>query len=58
MRKIYATASIAFLSILVACETESGIANSIADVGPDYQVSAVQLFAEYESNEAAADKKY
>ena len=46
------------LALLVACQTETGIAKEIADKDPMFEVSAVQIAAEYESNESAADDKY
>ena len=58
MKMIFAAVLLALLAILAACETETGIAESIADEDPEYRVSAVQLFAEYEANEPAASEKY
>jgi hypothetical protein len=43
---------------LIACETEEQVAKKIEDVAPVFQLSAAQLFAEYEANEVAADVKY
>lgn len=58
MKLISAAALLALLAILVACDTEAGIAKSIADQDAEFRVSGVQLFAEYESNEPAASEKY
>ena len=58
MRRISSTVVLAFLVFLVACETESGIAKSIADKDPEFRISAARLFAEYESDEATANEKY
>lgn len=58
MRRISSAVILTFLIFLAACETESGIAESIADEDPEFRISAVQLFAEYEANEAAANEKY
>ena len=46
------------LALLVACQTETGVAKEIADKAPAFEVSAVQIAAEYESSESAADDKY
>ena len=46
------------LALLVACQTETGVAKEIADKDPTVEVSAVQIAAEYESSESAADDKY
>ena len=46
------------LALLVACQTETGVAKEIADKDPTFEVSAVQISAEYESSESAADDKY
>ena len=58
MKTISAAVLLALLAILAACETETGIAESIVDEDPEYRVSAAQLSAEYQSNESAADEKY
>jgi len=58
IKRIFAAVLLALLAILTACETESGIADSIADQDAEFRVSAAQLFAEYESNEPAANEKY
>ena len=58
MKFIYAAALLALLAVLAACDTETGIAKSIADQDAEFRVSAVQLFAEYESDEPAASEKY
>jgi len=49
---------LALLAILVACETETGIAKEIADKEPELVVSAAQMVADYEENESAGDEKY
>ena len=49
---------LAFLIILSACATEFGIAKSIEDEEPEFRISAIQLAAEYESNESTANEKY
>ena len=46
------------LAMLVACQTETGVAKEIAGKDPIFEVSAVQIAAEYESSESAADDKY
>ena len=43
------------LAVLVACETETGIAKDIVDQEPDFCVSAAQMVADYEASESAAD---
>ena len=58
MKLISAAALLALLAVLAACDTETGIAKSIVDQDAEFRVSAVQLFAEYESDEPAASKKY
>ena len=58
MRLISAAALLALLAVLAACDTETGIAKSIVDQDAEFRVSAVQLFAEYESDEPAASEKY
>ena len=35
------------LAVLVACETETGIAKDIVDQEPDFRVSAAQMVADY-----------
>jgi len=52
------TALLALLAVLVACETETGIAKEIADKEPELVVSAAQMVADYEENESAGDEKY
>jgi NAD-dependent DNA ligase len=49
---------LALLAVLVACETETGIAKEIADKEPELVVSAAQMVADYEENESAGDEKY
>ena len=46
------------LALLVACQTETRVAKEIADKDPTFEVSAVQIAAEYESSESVADDKY
>ena len=46
------------LAMLVACQTETGVAKEIADKDPTFEISAVQIAAEYASSESAADDKY
>ena len=58
LKSIIATALLAGLAVLAACETEFGIAEEIAEQDAEYRVSAAQLFDEYESDEAAANEKY
>jgi len=49
---------LALLAVVVACETETGIAKEIADKEPELVVSAAQMVADYEENESAGDEKY
>ena len=58
LRRISVAAILAFLIVLTACETESGIAKAIVDEEPEFRISAAQLAAEYESDESAANDKY
>ncbi|GIT02581.1 MAG: hypothetical protein CM1200mP27_12060 [Chloroflexota bacterium] len=44
------------LAMLVACQTETGVAKEIADKDPTFEISAVQIAAEYASSESAADR--
>ena len=44
--------------MLVSCQTETGVAKEIADKDPTFEISAVQIAAEYASSESAADEKY
>ena len=46
------------LALLVACQTETGVAKEIADKDPTFEVAAVHIAAEYESSESVADDKY
>jgi len=57
LRRIPSAVILAFLLILAACQTESGIAKSILDEDPEFRISAIQLAAEYESSESAANEK-
>ncbi len=56
--RIHAAVIFAFLVILAACETESGIAKAILEEAPEFRITAVELVAEYESDESAANEKY
>jgi hypothetical protein len=49
---------LALLVILVACETETGIAKEIVGKAPDLEVTAAQMVSDYEASESAADDKY
>jgi NAD-dependent DNA ligase len=57
--KLFQLASLlALLAILVACETETGIAKEIADKEPELVVTAAQMVADYEVSESAGNQKY
>jgi len=57
--KIFSSAVLLCLfAILVACETETGIAKEIADKEPVFDVTAAQMVADYEASEKAANDKY
>jgi NAD-dependent DNA ligase len=57
--KLFQLASLlALLAILVACETETGIAKEIADQEPELVVTAAQMVADYEVSESAGNEKY
>ncbi len=57
--KLFKLASLlALLAILVACETETGIAKEIADQEPELVVTAAQMVADYEVSESAGNEKY
>ena len=58
MKFITAAVLLVLMAVLVACETETGIAKEIADKDPDFVVTAAQIVAEYEASESAADDKY
>ena len=58
MRMVSAAALLAFLALMAACDTETGIAKSIADQDAEFRVSAGDLFAEYEADDSAASEKY
>lgn len=58
LKVIPATVLLVLMLVLVACETEFGIADSIEGSEPDFRVSAAQLVSEYQENENAADDKY
>ncbi len=49
---------LALLAILVACETETGIAKEIADKEPEFVVSAAEMVADYAESESAGNEKY
>jgi len=49
---------LALLIILAACETEFGIAESIAEEDPEFRITALELASEYEADETAAKEKY
>jgi len=49
---------LALLAILVACETEMGIAKEIADKEPEFVVSAAEMVADYTESESAGNEKY
>ena len=49
---------LALLAVLVACETETGIAKNIADQEPDIEVSAARMAVDYDLDESEADEKY
>ena len=49
---------LALLAVLVACETETGIAKEIADKEPELVVSAAQMVADYKESESAGGEKY
>ena len=49
---------LALLAILVACETETGIAKEIADQEPELVVTAAQMVADYQVSESAGNQKY
>ena len=49
---------LALLAILVACETEMGIAKEIADKEPEFVVSAAEMVADYLESESAGNEKY
>jgi len=49
---------LALLAILVACETEMGIAKEIADKEPEFVVSAAEMVADYAESESAGNEKY
>ncbi len=57
--KLFKLASLlALLAILVACETETGIAKEIEDKEPELVVTAAQMVADYEVSESAGNEKY
>lgn len=57
--KLFMLASLlALLAILVACETETGIAKEIEDKEPELVVTAAQMVADYEVSESAGNEKY
>ena len=58
MKFFVAAGFLVLLAVLVACQTETGIAKEISDKDPKYEVSAFQLVADYEASELVADRKY
>ncbi|MDA0735352.1 MAG: hypothetical protein O3A93_11625 [Chloroflexi bacterium] len=46
------------LALLAACETETEIARSIANLEPDFRLTAAELAGEFASNETSAEEKY
>ena len=46
------------LGASLGCESEEDIARDISKQVPAYEVTALQLWAEYEDSETAADEKY
>ena len=58
MKRISSALFLALLIILAACETEFGIAESIAEEDPEFRITAVELASEYEADETAAKEKY
>ena len=58
MKLFPAAVLLALLAILVACETETGIAKDILEEEPDFRVTAAQLVADYTENEDEADDMY
>ncbi len=58
MKRIFSALFLALLIILAACETEFGIAESIAEEDPEFRITAVELASEYEADETAAKEKY
>lgn len=58
MKRISSALFLALLIILAACETEFGIAESIAEEDPEFRITALELASEYEADETAAKEKY
>ena len=58
MKYFSAPVFLVLLSLLFACQTETGVAKEIADKDPDFEVSSVQIVADYEASESDADHKY
>ncbi len=58
MKLFMSAGLLALLAILVACETETGIAEEIADKEPELVVTAAQMVADYEVSESAGNQKY
>jgi len=58
LKRIFSALFLALLIILAACETEFGIAESIAEEDPEFRITAVELASEYEADETAAKEKY
>ena len=58
IKLVPAAVILALLAILVACETETGIAKEILDIEPEFRVTAAEIVAEYAISESDADDKY
>lgn len=58
MKFFIAAVFLILLILLVGCQTETGIAKEISDKDPEYEVSAIQLVADYKASESVADRKY
>ena len=58
MKYFSAPVFLVLLSLLFACQTETGVAKEIADKEPDFEVSSLQIVADYEASESDADHKY
>ena len=58
MKLLMLASLLALLAILVACKTETGIAEEIADKEPELVVTAAQMVADYEVSESAGNEKY
>jgi len=58
MKLFPAAVLLVLLAILVACETETGIAKDILEEEPDFRVTAAQIVADYTASESEADDMY